>query len=1734
MADLLLPGCDEPAMQVPHAFIDTEEKPTTQVIVHPHPFRSYTKPVAAREGMTLAEIIAAAGIPAQYEGFLRVFVGDVEIPRAQWARVRPKAGRHVYVRATPQGGGGKNILSSILMLVVVIAAAYFAPMLAGAMGFANNPIAFAAAKGVIGAGITLLGAMAINALIPPPQQDGVGSQRALLSGVRNSFAPYADIPRHFGKRRIYPIMAAHPYTEAQGNKRFLRVLLVAGWGPLKITDLKIGETPIENFNRVTYETREGWSAGMDAFGAFPLTTAFRADLTESFAGFTANGCTSAFVDGHQRFTSNNSQPTVDTAISPGISGATNTLVRVRVRRMNDLATWRGRISWSTASHGATVGTYYASLSDPGLAVGEWAVLEFDMATATNGADWLANSIINIRPAIFNGIGGIFEIDWIEVGARKANDTEQTLFTNSVSEDNFSILLDDAGLDANGNAVNSQGPWESRFTEEGVSEISVDVNLPYGFARFTDDGDTGELTLYVDVEYRMVGNANWTSVTWAGNDEEDGTQSNGQIKILDDTRSPTSRGGRWKVPTVGQYEVRLRRASTRKLPERSYAQRIEWVTLRSIKPENPLNISGLSLIALRLEATDQLNGFPDAINCVVESYLPAYNGLQWLWTPSHNPGWAYADLMRRRGTERLIADSRIDATGLKEWAASCDENAPATVEPRWEFNGTFERGAVFTALRQVAAHGRASFLVKDGAYSVVRDVAQTVPVQHITPRNSFGYSGQKGFIEPPHGLKVQFVNKDKGYQEDEKIVYDDGYNEGNATKFESLELPGCTSPTQAWREGRYYLAVGQLRPEEHSVTMDIEHLRCTMGDLVLLSHDVLSIGQASGRITALVTSGSNTTGFVLDNEVQRDVGVSYVLRVRRANGDSELYSLAPKTGSADVTATVTLAAPIATASGPEVGDLFIYGVSTLETAPMLVKKIEPGPNLTAKLTLTDAQPGVWTADTGPIPDFQTYITETTPIPQRKPPQPSFTLRSDETVVTRLKDGTLQDRIAVRLDTLPSSKVSADTYEIQYRRTNAMDWLQALTAKVSVRQVFIAPVMAGRQYDVRVRTVTRFDIASDWTTVYGHEVIGKTTEPATVSGFTAESRVDGVQLSWTPNTEVDVVAYTIKRGETWDTASLVSNKATGNSLFVGLTVSTAQTFLIRAVDAVDLLSPSAASVTAAVVAPDDVAFFEADPQVDSIRFRWRPVSGTGVEYEIRAGDSWASGRKITQAGGNSITVKLPAKATGQRNFWIKAVSAAGLYSATPRLATVDQSPIVNQNIILEDDFSASSWAGTLANLTLNGSGVNSYLTVKKANDGLSVLRADFYKTISLATTFYARNWLETAFVGAVNNTATWQSSTLAWDEAGDLAWTGTLNGNAGCSITPYIAIADVTATPADLVEEFRLNGSTTGSNGTTPSLANSVAYGPLHIGQGVNLAQTSQLSYSLAVPSEFTMLFDFRFNGDRGTYAPYLLGILADPFTDPSSATDQAGNYLLMRFVGSGFVMNLTYNTTISAFRLTGSGQTTMDLDIDFDTGDLLTFGVSQTATERRLMIYNHRTGITASVVTDNAALGALTSFQPLQVANNKAPGVLGNIHVRSTAMTVSTFSELAPKRAPKGYKSFRELVPGDYRYQNAIVWLEIEVADRSLDVTLSEAVLNIDVPDLTQRESQTLTTASAAITFAKPFNAVPALQVTQTGGTSLALVRVTNLTATGFTVQLFDAASPATAVAGTISYTAVGY
>lgn len=94
---------------------------SVRIVAAPHPLRMDTVEARVPHGLTIAGILGRADLHAH------VWLGDREVPRELWSRIRPKPGTQLTVRVLPQGD---DILRPILM-IGVMAAAIAAPFALG-------------------------------------------------------------------------------------------------------------------------------------------------------------------------------------------------------------------------------------------------------------------------------------------------------------------------------------------------------------------------------------------------------------------------------------------------------------------------------------------------------------------------------------------------------------------------------------------------------------------------------------------------------------------------------------------------------------------------------------------------------------------------------------------------------------------------------------------------------------------------------------------------------------------------------------------------------------------------------------------------------------------------------------------------------------------------------------------------------------------------------------------------------------------------------------------------------------------------------------------------------------------------------------------------------------------------------------------------------------------------------------------------------------------------------------------------------------------------------------------------------------------------------------------------------------------------------------------------------------------------------------------------------------------
>ncbi len=112
-----------------------------RLIATPHPLRADVVDRYVEPGGTIIDLMDAVGVERVTRTHAIVFITDramcadpVIVPRANWARVKPKPGMLVSIRVAPGKGGGKSPLATVLTIGVMVASFAYGGGLGLAMG----------------------------------------------------------------------------------------------------------------------------------------------------------------------------------------------------------------------------------------------------------------------------------------------------------------------------------------------------------------------------------------------------------------------------------------------------------------------------------------------------------------------------------------------------------------------------------------------------------------------------------------------------------------------------------------------------------------------------------------------------------------------------------------------------------------------------------------------------------------------------------------------------------------------------------------------------------------------------------------------------------------------------------------------------------------------------------------------------------------------------------------------------------------------------------------------------------------------------------------------------------------------------------------------------------------------------------------------------------------------------------------------------------------------------------------------------------------------------------------------------------------------------------------------------------------------------------------------------------------------------------------------------------------
>ncbi len=682
------------------------------ISVTPRQMREAAYEIDMPVGYTLSQLLESLKIPVDIDTSILISVNEHYIHPDEWSMYVPEWWNKVIISIAPQAPLGAAISSIIASISTTFGATLLLP---------TTLTSASIGKFIVYAGLGYLAGLVLNALVAPPTVHDPGQTEILpsVTGIRNRTLPNGVMPRPIGRHKMFPPKASPSHTEIAGDKQFLHTAFVIGIGPNRVTDMRFGDTSINEFEGVTTVIQRLHSDpiivptvdilefnGVDDFASVADDSAF--DLTEGYAieiGFRVNSFTdniAPLVYKGNRFSisvndegsikasitvndaaknvyelnSRNSviQENIDHIILLSVRKFTHNVTSFRMERALyvDGEIIDTQLSGGTTTDLDTVDTDVLAIGKDNAAspifldgrinhlkiwdvyrkpddifddndaaltgtetglIGYW---KCDEGSGTNLAD---SDDVNNNDMTISGTGS----HWIAEDVKKG----LTVFTDTILEDNPNI------------AIHKRDEGSVRTTKPNTERISVDISFRNGLRRL---GNTGEFkaTVKFTIEYKLE-----------GTDESDYILEK-TFNITDVSRKTLRFNHSWEVSS-GIYDVRIIRITEDHDDQinNKFIDVITWIALRSIIHTDPVQMDNVTVVYMKVEASDQLQGVLDNFNCVVYATIDVFNGSSWNPEETRNPTWYYATVLTDLANSIPILQSDLDTTALTNWALDND-------------------------------------------------------------------------------------------------------------------------------------------------------------------------------------------------------------------------------------------------------------------------------------------------------------------------------------------------------------------------------------------------------------------------------------------------------------------------------------------------------------------------------------------------------------------------------------------------------------------------------------------------------------------------------------------------------------------------------------------------------------------------------------------------------------------------------------------------------------------------------------------------------------------------------------------------------------------------------------------------------------------------------------------------------------------------------------------------------
>jgi hypothetical protein len=292
----------------------------------------------------------------------------------------------------------------------------------------------------------------------------------------------------------------------------------------------------------------------------------------------------------------------------------------------------------------------------------------------------------------------------------------------------------------------------------------------------------------------------------------------------------------------RYQVRARRIDVEQT-DTAYGHDIAWAGLRAYLPDSR-TYGDVTLLAMRMRASNNLSMQASRkVNVIATRKIPTWNGTAWSAnTATRSIAWPIVYVCKQIG----LTDAQIDLPALlaldATWSARDDH-----------FDARFDNFISFwEAVSKIAAAGRAKTFQQAGIVRIMRDQAQTLPVQLYSMRNIARGSFSVDYLMPTadtaDAIDVGYFDATNWAPRRVRAKLP-GSTAARAAK---VELFGVTNRDHAFREGMYQAASNRYRRKLIKFSTEMEGFIPSFGDLIAVQHDMPAWGQGGEVVAADVS------------------------------------------------------------------------------------------------------------------------------------------------------------------------------------------------------------------------------------------------------------------------------------------------------------------------------------------------------------------------------------------------------------------------------------------------------------------------------------------------------------------------------------------------------------------------------------------------------------------------------------------------------------------------------------------------------------------------------------------------------------------------------------------------------------------------------------------------------------------------------------------------------------------